>query len=276
MILSDEEILRFLKEDVPSFDLTTQLMGIGEKNGVMSIKAREEGVLCGTEEVARLCELIGLHVNSKLASGTKIKKDDVVISMEGRADLLHKAWKVSANILENMSGIATRTRKMVDNAGGASVVSTRKIMPGTRNIATKAVIAGGGLPHRLGLSETVLVFDKHTAFLQEDEFIPLLAKMKKESLEKKINVEVENEKQALELALHVDVLQCDKIPLQELKSMIPKVKNINPNIVILAAGGINPKNVREFSGIGIDVMVSSAMYWGKPLDFGVTMTPKQS
>src|SRR5664280_1454810 len=135
----------------------------------------------------------------------------------GAGAALHVGWKVAVNLLEAASGIATRTRGIVDKAHAVDpaveVVATRKVFPGTKRVAIKAVLAGGALPHRLGLSETVLVFPQHIALLGGLEPAPeRMRELKSWSREKKIGVEVTDTKQAVLIArAGADVIQVDKI-----------------------------------------------------------------
>lgn len=96
-----------------------------------------------------------------MASGSRVKPGEMLIEAYGRTGGLHNAWKVSLNILEYCSVIATRTRNLVDLAQkenpDVEVVATRKSFPGTKELSIKAIIAGGTLPNRLGLSETILI-----------------------------------------------------------------------------------------------------------------------
>lgn len=152
---TDETLDRFIKEDVPYIDLTTQVLGIGEKQGHFQIFSREEATICGTEEVARIFSKLGLVVLNYLPTGSQVNQNETIFEAKGKVGSLHMAWKVGLNILEHSSGIATRTRRMVNlverTNPKAVVVTTRKNFPGTKELAIKAVIAGGGYPHRLGL-----------------------------------------------------------------------------------------------------------------------------
>jgi molybdenum transport protein len=121
-----------------------------------------------------------------------------LLEARGPAGALHMGWKVALNLLEAASGIATRTHILVRDARSLNpdieVVATRKIFSGTKAVATNAVCAGGGLPHRLGLSESVLVFVQHVAFLGgEEELWARLPQIKARAKEKKIGVEVTGE-----------------------------------------------------------------------------------
>jgi molybdenum transport protein len=189
------------------------------------------------------------------------------------------AWKVSLNILEYCSGIATRTRSLLETARevapGIPILTTRKSFPGTKELAIKAVIAGGGSPHRLGLSETILIFKQHTAFLSgAAELAVKLGEMRREVCEKKIIVEVETVDQALDLARgKVDGLQFDKLSPDQMQVAVEQIREINPRIVLLAAGGINENNVAAYAATGVDAIVTTCVYFGKPADIAVQMKP---
>jgi molybdenum transport protein len=148
------------------------------------------------------------------------------------------------------------------------IATTRKVFPGTKLLVTKAILAGGGIPHRLGLSETLLVFPQHTVFLHGLEgFIAQLATLRHHSPEKKIAVEVENIEEALLVArAGVDVLQVDKMPLDSLREMVVAIRAIDPRVCIAAAGGITPANATAYAATGVDILVTSALYAAKPAD----------
>lgn len=278
LYISDETIERWIKEDVPYIDLTTLTLGIGDKLGKIKFKAREYTILSGVEEVLRIFEKLGITVNHSLASGTKVNGGDIFLEAEGAAFRLHIAWKVSQNLLEYCSGIATRTQILVEKAKVAnpdiSILTTRKSFPGTKELAIKSIIAGGAYPHRLGLSETLLIFKNHFNFLGGIEnLIPLIKQIKMDTCEKKIIVEVENEEHALLLAsTEVDGLQFDKISPQNLKETVQKIKRINPKITLLAAGGINNTNISEYACTGVDAIVTTSVYFGKPSNIGVEIS----
>lgn len=142
-------------------------------------------------------------------------------------------------------------------------------------IAIKAISAGGALPHRLGLSETVLVFKQHTAFLGGLEaFLGTVSELRLKSRETKIIVEADTREEALLIAHSgADIVQLDKITPDELAATITAIRTANPNILISAAGGINESNAEEYAATGIDIIVLSSVYFGKPSDIGVSIHP---
>lgn len=277
--LSDEDIERFLHEDVPYGDLTTTLLEIGAQAGRMSFATRHETVVCCTEEAARLLERVGCRVVLCEPSGTVLPAGTTFLVAEGEAGRLHAGWKVALNLLEAASGISTRTQALMREAQTANpdieVVATRKVFPGTKSVAVKAVYAGGAMPHRLGLSESILVFAHHISFLgSRDALLERLPELRRKAKEKKVSVEVTDRDTALATArAGADILQIDKMSPEDLRDLVPLLRETAPALVIAAAGGINQGNAKEYASTGVDLLVTSAMYWGKPADIAVSMEP---
>ena len=277
--LPDSDIERFIDEDVPYGDLTTHLIGIGDRPGRINFTTREETTLCCTEEAARVLQKCGASLTACMPSGTRLSPGIGFLAADGPAQALHAGWKVALNLLEYASGIATRTQRIVTNAKAVnpalSVVTTRKSFPGTKKIAMKAITAGGALPHRLGLSETILVFKQHTAFLGGLEaFLGTVSELKMKARETKIIVEADTPEEAMLIARSgADIVQLDKITPAELADTVTTIRRANPNILISAAGGINESNAAEYAATGIDIIVLSSVYFGKPSDIGVSIRP---
>lgn len=277
--LPDGEIEKFIDEDLPYGDLTTHLLGIGNKPGSISFATREDTTLCCTEEAGRVLEKCGCRVSALEPSGTFCAPATVFLTAQGTAQALHAGWKVALNLLEYASGIASRTARIVGAAKEANpdivVVTTRKSFPGTKKVAIKAVMAGGALPHRLGLSETVLVFKQHTTFLGGlDAFLKEVARLRIKAPENRIIVEADNADEALRIAgAGVDVIQVDKLPPVELGQLVARIRTMDRAVKISAAGGINEGNVAEYAASGVDIIVLSSVYFGKPADIGARITP---
>lgn len=277
LYISDVTIDNFIKEDVPYIDLTTMVLGISGQKGRLEFITREDAVVACSEEVMRIFEKLGISQVKLTPTGREIRKGEVILAGEGNAERLHIAWKVSLNILEYCCGIATRTKRLVEKARkvnpGISIVTTRKSFPGTKELTVKAVMAGGAFPHRLGLSETVLVFKQHLNFLGG---IPALIEMmnvvKEKACEKKVIVEVDNIAEALPLAkAGVDGIQFDKVDPVRLAEYVKRIKSVNPAVTIIGAGGINESNIQEYAATGINAVATTSVYFGKPVDIGTNM-----
>ena len=278
--ISDTELARFIDEDVPYGDLTTMLLGIGCEAGTITFTTRDRTVACCTEEAGRILETCGARVVMSIPSGTAVEPGTVILQAEGNAAALHEGWKVALNLLEYASGIATRARTIVERARSTNpdivVVATRKSFPGTRKVAMKAITAGGALPHRLGLSESILVFSQHTAFLGGlDRFLDMLPALRKRAPEQKILVEADTPLEALSIAkAGADVVQVDKMPVHELSSLVAEIRRSCPSVRISAAGGINADNAAEYAATGIDIIVLSSLFFGKPADISTVINTK--
>ncbi|ADY55727.1 modD protein [Syntrophobotulus glycolicus DSM 8271] len=278
MFITDEMIDRLIKEDVPYFDLTTYVLDIGRRKGKIRYTSRQSAVISGTEIVGRVFAKLGIDAVNLLPSGTRVEAGDVLAEGDGNTESLHMAWKVGMNILEYCSGIATRTSKLVQAVKKIDpkieIVTTRKIFPGTKELSIKAALDGGALPHRLGLSETILVFKQHAVFLGGIKgFLSQLEEIKLKAREKKITVEVECREDAIELCkAGIDALQFDKVPPEELKEIIADIRKINPGITLIATGGINADNIEKYASAGIDTVNTSWVYYGKPVDLGAEIT----
>lgn len=277
VLFSDDDIFRLIKEDVPYIDLTTVTLGIGKKKGRISFHTRHDTVVCCTEEVARVMQMCGATVGKFVPSGTKLPANEFILEAEGSAESLHMAWKVSLNLLEYTSGIATRTRELVDAVRAVnpaiSVVTTRKVFPGTKALSVKAVLSGGAELHRLGLSETVLVFKQHMAFTGGFEgFVSMIDTLRHRNQEKKIGVEVDSEEEAVAVAeAGVDLVQFDKLSVAELTAITVRLKAKFPALKIGAAGGITSANAKDYAATGVDLLVTTSPYFGKPADIQARM-----
>ena len=159
--LSDLLLERLMEEDVPYGDLTTRILGISHMPGKIVFRTREPTVLCATEEAAGILRKFGAEIRHLTPSGEHLHAGVDFLEAEGTASALHAGWRLSLNLLEHISGIATRTRRIVDIARkvnpGVSIATTRKSYPGLKKLAIKAVECGGACPHRLGLSESILL-----------------------------------------------------------------------------------------------------------------------
>ncbi len=269
---SDSEIDSFIGEDSPYFDLTAELLEISGEASV-SFLARNDGVASGVEEAARVCEKLGLFTNITKPSGEILQNGDLLLSAKGSAKSVLKAWKPSQNILEYACAVATQTAKMIELICSVSpqthFATTRKTIPLTKKLALKAVLNGGGGAHRLGLSESVLIFAQYAALagLSLEECVK---KAKNATKEHKIAVEVKNTEDAKKAAkAGADIIQCDKLTPDEIKEAVSVVKSIDERIVLIATGGINLQNAALYAQAKPDIIVSSSVYYAKPYDIKV-------
>ena len=274
--ISDARLDYFMAEDVPYLDLTSEVLGIGDAPGEMEYFSREACVVAGVGEVARLARAVGCGVEVLHDSGDRIEPDEPIVRVRGRAADLHQVWKVGLNLLDHLSAVATKTRAMVDAVHAVNpqceVLTTRKSMPGCKDLLVEAVMVGGAYPHRLGLSETVLVFDHHMEFLGGfDAFVQRIPEFRSRCIKKKLFVEASPEQARVLAAAGVDGIQLDKVPVGELTNLVKELRAIDPRITLIAAGGVNPQNAAAYAATGVDGLATTALYTAKPLDMSVRM-----
>lgn len=279
MYFTDAELDSWIEEDVPYGDLTTQVLGFGELIGTITYETRAETVICATEEVSRIFAKLGLRVTKAVPTGTVVPAGEAFFAGKGTADALHTAWKSCGRVLESACGVATRTRQFVaaSRSGNADIMvaTTRKSFPGTKKLVSKAVLAGGAVFHRLGLSETILVFDEHIRFLGGlDAFIARMPALKAGMPEKKIVAEAHDAATAEAMVrAGVDVVQCDKFTVEDLRKTVSVARELNAGAMVAAAGNVTLENVAEIAATGVTFVVTSALYSGKPSDIGVKIMP---
>jgi len=274
---TEYEIDRLIEEDLPYFDLTTDSLGIDDIDAIMTFTAREGLVVSCSEEVARILRKLGAHYVEIVSSGKSIESSEVIVRAEGKAGSLHRSWKVCQNILEYACGIATYTNLMIKEAGDVPLFTTRKSQPGFKKIALKSVMSGGAHPHRLGLSETFLIFQNHRNLLKEKVLLKKIRELQKSSMaEKQIAVEVDSFEDALTFAkVGVRLFQLEKFPVETLSKVVTILKKSYPDIRLFATGGIKLENAKEYAKTGVDGLITTApYYYANPADIKVSIEKK--
>src|SRR5215510_10916711 len=276
LTIPDDELRRWLAEDVPYGDPTTHALGIGNHRGRIRFEARQAIVAACSEEAGRIMTLAGASVIESTPSGTALQSGGLLLAAEGPAAALHAGWKVSQTLLETAGGIAAAAQAIVEAAQAVKpdivVACTRKSLPGTRALSIKAVLSGGAVPHRLGLSETILVFAQHRVFTSDVSLRDIIERLRRRAPEKKIVVEADTLADAVATAdAGADVVQLDKASAADVAALRRHCENRTPRPLVAAAGGINAANAADYARAGADVLVTSAPYTARPLDVKVTM-----
>jgi molybdenum transport protein len=276
------ELERLIADDVPYGDLTTESIGIGDAPGELIMAARDPMVVAEVESATALLELTGCRVTLATQSGTTLAAGANILTAMGPAASLHRGWKVAQTLIEIWSGIATAARAIVDAATAVSpdvvVACTRKNVPGTKSYAVRAVRAGGAVMHRLGLSETVLVFPEHQAFLAGEPLRETVRRLRRAAPEKKLVIEVGSIEDAVATAAAgFDVIQAEKFSPAQIAALVDRLTSANPasdtaRPLVAAAGGINAENAAAYAKAGADILVTSSPYLARPRDVQVRIT----
>jgi nicotinate-nucleotide pyrophosphorylase (carboxylating) len=258
--LFEKRLREFLNEDLGQGDITTALVVPEGSVSEAKVTAKESGVAAGIEEATILSESLGLKVKVSAADGEKIEKEQVLMRITGDTRTILSVERTLLNIISRMSGIATATRRITEKLEKAglktTVACTRKTAPGLLYFDKKAVVIGGGDPHRLHLDDLILIKDNHITVAGSVEKA-LKAAKKGASFSKKIEVEVTEPEDAVAAAkAEADIIMLDNFTPREITRTIEALKRtkLYGRAIIEASGGITYQNVLAFARTGVDVV----------------------
>ncbi|MGN1208847.1 MAG: ModD protein [Duodenibacillus sp.] len=268
--VSDVFLAHLIEEDIPYGDATVRLLGIENVPGKITCFPKEDCVVSGITLAERLFRMTGLAVERLAEDGERIAARVPVLRATGTAGAIHAVYKTAQNVMEYCSGISTRARAMVDAAQAVhpacQVVTTRKHFPGTKTLALYAAQAGGALVHRMGLSESILVFDQHRVFT-DPAMLEDIAALRTQDPERKIAVEAGNLEEALTFARSgADIVQCERFTPDEVRILKAALTQEKCHTLVSAAGGVNATNAANYAAAGADFLVTTAPYFGRPAD----------
>jgi len=251
----NQKLQEFLSEDLGRGDITSNLL---EKKEISArIITKQETIVSGTNFAKQLFSLKKCKTRIIKKDGTRVKPNQVILEMKGNTSAILSCERTCLNLLSRMCGISTKTNKLdaiirkVNKK--TKLFATRKTAPGLRYFDKIAVEIGGGKKHRMTLNEMIMFKDNHLAVGKS--IFSLVAKAKK--TRKKIEVEVENEKDAILVAtLGVDIIMLDNFTPKQIKNTINNLISLNlrKKVKIEASGGINEKNIARYARTGVDMI----------------------
>ncbi|HEY8929631.1 MAG TPA: carboxylating nicotinate-nucleotide diphosphorylase [Mucilaginibacter sp.] len=262
--LIDQFILNSLNEDVGDGDHTSLATIPAGTQGKAKLLVKDEGVLAGVELAVEIFRMVDadLKVDVILNDGTRIKPKDIVFTVEGDAQSILKAERLVLNCMQRMSGIATVTRNIVDLLEGTNtkVLDTRKTTPGLRYLEKWAVRIGGGVNHRFGLYDMILIKDNHVDYSGgiHQAIENTQQYLQKQNKKLAIEIEVRNLdelQQVLETG-GVNRILLDNFNFDDLRNA---VSIINGRFITEASGGITIDNIKEYALCGVDYISVGAL-----------------
>ena len=262
-----------LDEDVQSGDITSIAMKLNTK-AKAKIVAKESGILAGVEVAEKIFENIDsvLERSSKKTDGMQIKPGDEILLINGNGQSILTAERTALNILGRMSGIATIVSKYSELTKGTKcrILDTRKTMPLLRELDKYSVECGGGVNHRYGLFDMILIKENHIRWIGGIEKAIKSAIEFNQQLDKKVKIEIEvtnisEFKKALKFP--IDRIMLDHFSISDLQKA---VKLNNTKIELEASGDVNLDTVRNIALTGIDfVSVGALTHSVKNFDFSL-------
>jgi len=275
----EERFRRFVEEDVGHGDVTTFHTIPHGTLVEAEIVVKEEGVIAGVEEALAFAETFGLQAKPLVKDGSRVTPKTRALHIEGDAITLLAIERTMLNLLSRMSGIATHTSRLVEKvrrAGYETVVAaTRKTALGMAYFDKRAVMVGGGEPHRYGLDDMILIKDNHITI--GGNIREVVGKTRKRaSFSKKIEVEVSRVSDVLAVAeAGVDIIMLDNFTLKQVEQSIDllKRKKIRKKILVEASGGITEQNILKYASAGVDIVsVGEITQSARALDMSLEVT----
>jgi nicotinate-nucleotide pyrophosphorylase (carboxylating) len=257
-----------IQEDIGEGDVTTEFFVPAGLHASAQIIAREKAIIAGTETAAGVFHRVDPVTRARVirADSSEVEPGDTIIEIGGLARSILKAERVALNFLQRLSGIATLTRKFVNAADNprVQILDTRKTTPGLRALEKAAVVAGGGVNHRFGLYDMVLVKDNHLiADSGLSAFAETVRRLRQERPGVRIEVEADHLEQVrafLEID-EVDVILLDNMKRTEMREAVALRKN---KVKFEASGGITLKNIRQIAATGVDYISVGALTHSAP------------
>jgi len=268
-------IRQAIAEDIGDGDHTSMATIPEDATGKMKLLVKEDGIVAGVEIAKLVFEKIdaGLRMEVLIADGKPIKKGDIVFYITGRCRSMLIAERTVLNFMQRLSGIATSTSHYVRELEGTSarLLDTRKTTPNMRIFEKMAVVLGGGMNHRMGLYDMVMIKDNHVDFAggikqaieAEHDYLNRIGK------KLKIEIEVRNfdELEQVIKVGRVDRIMLDNFPPADLQKA---VEIIGGKFETEASGGIKLENIREYALTGVDfISVGAVTHQIKSLDLSL-------
>ena len=270
--LIDDLIKLAFAEDIGDGDHTTLCCIPSTEMGKSQLIIKEDGVLAGVEMARRVFKAFDpeLKMTVFIEDGAEVKKGDIAFVVEGKVQSLLQTERLMLNIMQRMSGIATTTRKYVKQLEGTKthVLDTRKTTPGMRMIEKEAVRIGGGMNHRIGLFDMILLKDNHVDFAGGISKVINRAHeyLKEKGKNLKIEIEVRNFDE-LEEALQtggVDRIMLDNFTPENTREAVRRVAG---RVELESSGGITFDTLRDYAECGVDyISVGALTHSVKSLD----------
>lgn len=270
--LEDKLIDLSFAEDIGDGDHTTLCCIPEDAMGKSQLLIKEEGILAGVEVAKRVFARFDptMRVEVLMEDGTHVKKGDVAMVVTGKVRSLLQTERLMLNIMQRMSGIATMTQRYVKRLEGTGthVLDTRKTTPGMRMLEKQAVKIGGGMNHRIGLFDMILLKDNHIDFAGgiENAIDRCHAYLKEKGLDLKIEIEVRDFDELRQVLDHggIDRIMLDNFTVVDTKKAVDLIAH---RYEVESSGGITFDTIRDYAEQGVDfVSVGALTHSVKGLD----------
>ncbi len=251
---------RALTEDIDTGDVTTSAVVENEARGTAVIVAKDFGVLSGLDLAALVFYQLDheSEFTTSLREGSRVVKGDKLVEVHARQAALLSGERTALNFLMHLSGIATLTARFAAEISHTpcKIIDTRKTLPGLRLLEKRAVTAGGGRNHRIGLFDMILIKDNHIAAAGSiSSAVARAQELNRKSVDARLAVEVETQNldQVREaVKLPIDRIMLDNFTPELAAEAVTIIREQNPDLEIEASGNMSLETVRAYAETGVD------------------------
>ncbi len=278
------DLATFIEEDLGRGDVTSESLVPKTREAQGTVCAAERGVLAGLEEASLLAASVSLEITTYAIDGDDFLPGQIVFELTGAARAVLGIERTMLNVMSHMSGVATATNRAITAVTEAHtglhadnpprITATRKTLPGLRTFQKKAVVLGGGLPHRLDLAEAVLIKDNHLMIVTD--IVDALARVRDRVGELPIEIEVESLSDALTAAkAGANCLLLDNFEPEGVVEVVSALcsAGLRNAISLEASGGITVDTVSRYADTGVDLISMGSLTMSPPhIDFSLHLT----
>ncbi|MFK0526332.1 carboxylating nicotinate-nucleotide diphosphorylase [Paenibacillus illinoisensis] len=275
-----ESIKNWLREDVGAGDVTTSVTIPAGHQSKAVIHAKDHGFIAGISVAELVFQVVdpSLVFRPMVQDGEEVTRGTTLAEVEGSTHSLLTGERLALNLLQRMSGIATRTRSYVDALEGLStrLVDTRKTTPGHRMLEKYAVRIGGGANHRFGLYDAVMIKDNH---IKGAGGITEAVKRARDVIPHTMTIEVETENltqvnEALQAG--ADIIMLDNMHPDQMREAVTVIRKQAPHVKVEASGNVSLDTIRGIAESGVDVIsVGRLTYSFESLDISLDLNEKK-
>ncbi|MFQ5865647.1 MAG: carboxylating nicotinate-nucleotide diphosphorylase [bacterium] len=273
----DHLIQLALTEDLNDLgDVTSNLLLTSSDRGKAVIIARQKGILAGLAVLHQVFDKVDsrIKISNLVEEGASVNVSDTIVAINGPLRSILTAERTALNFLQRLSGIATMTSQFVEQVKGtkAKILDTRKTTPGLRVLEKYAVRVGGGLNHRMGLFDMILIKENHIQ--AAGSLAEAVKRVRENMLEQNLNLKIEVETRSLDdvdaaLAAKVDRIMLDNMTLSQIQEAVNVVSG---KVELEVSGGVILDTVRDIAKTGVDfISVGALTHSAKALDLSLLL-----
>ncbi|MCL2711679.1 MAG: carboxylating nicotinate-nucleotide diphosphorylase [Methanomassiliicoccaceae archaeon] len=266
-----DDLRKFLNEDIGTGDITTEMF-VPDVDGSADIVCENDAVIAGLEEAGKIFKMLNAKCEKRVKDGARVKKGTAVMTVTGPLKRIMTAERTALNMMMRMSGIATAVNDIVTECmsvnNNIKIAGTRKTTPGFRAYEKKAIILGGGMPHRYGLYDMILVKDNHIK--AAGGMMNIVNIIKHTQIDKRIEIEIENIDDAVMAANVADIVMIDNACPAEAERIAAAVRKAG-KAMIEVSGNITAENAAGYAKFADIISMGSLTHSVKAIHFSLNV-----